>query len=378
MDFSLNDEQAMLKESIVQYLAKSYSFDERMLTVRGDQPYSKEQWQQFADLGWLSLPFSEDDDGFGGGPVEMMLLMQELGKHLVVEPYLATIILAGGCVAASANAAVRGELLSKVMSGEAQLALAYAEPQSRFELADIRTTAHKDGSHYRLNGEKILVLNGASCEQIVVAARTNGEPNDTEGITLFCVDSGTEGITRHGYKTVDGFHGANICFDNVRVSENQMLSVIDQGFNLLNQVVLDATLAVSAEALGIIETLTYKTVDYTKEREQFGVPLSSFQALQHRMVDMFMELEQARSLLLRATIKRQENAPDTAQAIAALKYYIGTAGRKVGEEAVQFHGGMGVTDEMDVAHFFKRLTVIDTLFGNSDYQLEMYLASSVE
>ena len=373
MDFSLNDEQTMLKESIVQYLARSYSFDERMLTVRSEQPYSKEQWQQFAELGWLSLPFSEDDEGFGGGPIEMMLLMQELGKHLVVEPYLATVVLAGGCLAASSNTALRSELLGKVMSGEMQLALAFAEPQARFELSDVRTTADKQGSHYRLNGEKILVLNGASAEQIVVAARTNGKPQDSHGITLFCVDTSQDGVTRHGYKTVDGFHGANIRFDNVKVGENKLVSDKDQGFDLLEQVVLNATLAICAEALGIIETLTYKTVDYTKEREQFGVPLSSFQALQHRMVDMFMELEQARSLLLRATIKRQDNAPDTAKAIAALKYYIGTAGRKVGEEAVQLHGGMGVTDEMDVAHFFKRLTVIDTLFGNSDYQLEKYL-----
>ncbi|NNF16658.1 MAG: pimeloyl-CoA dehydrogenase small subunit [Gammaproteobacteria bacterium] len=376
MDFSLNDDQTMLRDSIVQYLGKSYAFEKRMEVVDSSAGFSRDKWADFAELGWLSLPFEEQLDGFGGGPIEMMLLMQELGKGLVIEPYLATVVLGGGCLARGNNEKLRGSLIAKVMAGEIHLALAYAEAQSRFELAHVECRATEASDGLLLDGEKIVVMNGAAADYLVVSARTSGEQDDPNGITLFCIEAGRQGIERSSYKTVDGMEAAHIRFEGVRVDASDQISARDEGLAILENVIRDATLAVCSEALGIMEALTYKTIEYTKNRQQFGVPLSSFQALQHRMVEMFMELEQSRSLLLRAVIKCHEKAPDRAAAIAALKYYIGTAGRKLGEEAVQLHGGMGVTYEMDIAHYFKRLTVIDTLFGNSDYQMNRFVAAA--
>lgn len=375
MDFSLSEEQNMLKESVVQYIDKSYAFEARMHVVESDEPYSTQKWQEFAELGWLSLPFSVDDDGFGGGPVELMLLMQELGRGLVIEPYLAAIVMAGGCVKRSDNAALRSELLPRIMSGECTPALAFSERNSRYLLNHVEVTADKQGERYVINGEKFVVLNGATADELIVSVRTSGKITDKEGITLFRVRGDLEGISRQGFTTVDGSHAAHITFNNVKVGDADALTSIGNAYAVLDQVILEATLAVSAEALGVMDALSSKTVEYTKNRQQFGLPLSSFQALQHRMVDMFMELEQSRSLLLRAAIMLEEGHDEAAEAVAAIKYYVGTAGRKLGEEAVQLHGGMGVTNELDVAHLFKRLTVIDTLFGNSDYQLNRYVAS---
>ncbi len=376
MDFSLSDEQAMLKESVVQYIDKSYGFEQRMQVVASSAPYSAEKWAEFADLGWLSLPFSTDDDGFDGGAVELMLIMQELGRGLVIEPYLAAVVLAGGCIKRSGNVALRKLLLPAIMSGESVPALAYAERGSRYTLNHVGVTAVADGEDFVINGEKFVVLNGGTADQIVLSARTSGATTDDDGITLFCVCADVAGIERQGFVTVDGAHAANITFDNVRIGKADAVSEIGLGLGILEAAILDATLAVSAEAVGIMEALTTKTIEYTRNRQQFGVPLSSFQALQHRMVDMFMELEQSRSLLLRAAIMLDEDSPDAAAAVASLKYYVGTAGRKLGEEAVQLHGGMGVSNEVDIAHLFKRITVIDTLFGNSDYQLHRYIQSS--
>ncbi len=376
MDFSLSEEQAMLKESVVQFIDKSYGFEERMQVVESDAPYSSTKWEEFAELGWLSLPFSADDDGFDGGAVELMLIMQELGRGMVIEPYLAAVVLAGGCVKRSTNTALRQRLLPAIMSGESVPALAYAERNSRYNLNHVSVTAKADGEDYVIDGEKFVVFNGATADQFIVSARTSGEISEQSGITLFCISGDADGIERKGFKTVDGSHAAHVSFNQVRVRATDAITDIDQGLGVLEAVILEATLAVSAEAVGIMDALTSKTVEYTKNRQQFGVPLSSFQALQHRMVDMFMELEQSRSLLLRAAIKLDEDDAEAAAAVAALKYYIGTAGRKLGEEAVQLHGGMGVTNELDVAHLFKRLTVIDTLFGNSDYQLSRYTGIS--
>ncbi|MEM7083200.1 MAG: acyl-CoA dehydrogenase [Pseudomonadota bacterium] len=373
MDFSLNEEQSMLKESVVQYIDKSYDFESRMKVVESDAPYSIEKWREFAELGWLSLPFDVEDDGFGGGAVETMLLMQELGRGLVIEPYLAAIILAGGCIRRSTNTALKQRLLPLIMSGEHVSALAFSERHARFALHHVGVSATADGDRYRLNGEKFVVLNGATADSVIVSARTAGEINDRTGIALFYVDTSQAGVHRDGFKTVDGAHGAHVRFDNVEVQEGDRLSGPEDGLAILEPVILEATLAASAEALGIMDALTQKTVEYTKNRQQFGVPLSSFQALQHRMVDMFMALEQSRSLLLRAAILLDEKNPEADEAIAALKYYIGTEGRKLGEEAVQLHGGMGVSNEVDVAHLFKRLTLIDSLFGNADYQLNQYI-----
>lgn len=370
MNFSLSDEQAMLRESVEQFVTKAYTFENRKAFSAAPLGFAAENWQQFAELGWLGLPFSESDGGYDGGPIETMLIMQEFGKGLVVEPYVASIILAGGALKRSSNDTLKTTLLPQLIDGQLQAAFAFAETGSGFTLSDVSTVAEKTADGYQISGEKIMVLNGAAADQILVSARTRNEQRSREGISIFCVPADAAGITRRGYHTVDGMHAAEIQFSDTPITADQLLVAEGTGLSLLETVVDDATLAVCAEATGIMEMLNYKTVAYTKTREQFGVPLSSFQALQHRMVDMFTDYELTRSLLLMAAIKAADGGPDYGKAIAALKYQIGTAGRNIGQEAVQLHGGMGVTDELDVAHYFKRLTTIDTLFGNADYQLE--------
>jgi len=372
MDFSLTDEQAMLRESVEQFVSKAYTFEKREKYSALQHGFAPENWQQFAELGWLALPFTEDDGGFDGSPIETMLLMQEFGKGLVVEPYVASIILAGGALKRSTNNQLKQRLLPSILDGSAQAAFAFAEAVAGYNLADISTTATKDSGGYRITGDKVVVLNGAAADWLLVSARTSGDRRDADGISLFCVPASVDGLTRRGYPTVDGMHAAEVSFADVAVSAENLVVAEGAALPLIQAVIDDATLAVSAEAVGIMEMLNSRTVEYTKTREQFGVPLSSFQALQHRMVDMFTDFEMTRSLLLMAAIKAAESSTDAARAIAALKYQIGTAGRKLGQEAVQLHGGMGVTDELDVAHYFKRLTTIDTLFGNADYQLARF------
>ncbi len=374
MDFSLTEEQALIRDSVEQFVNKAYAFDDRRRFSAQPLGFAPENWAQFAELGWLSIPFDEDDGGFGGGPVESILIMQEFGKGLVVEPYLATVILAGGALKRSDNRELKSRLLPAIMDGSAQAALAFAEDGAGFQLADVGTSATKTADGYRLSGAKAVVLNGAAADWLLVVARTGGDRRDAEGVSLFCIPADAAGVTRRGFRTVDGMHAADIRFENVPADKASLVTAEGQALPLLQAVIDDATLALSAEAVGIMQMLSARTLDYTKTRKQFGVPLSSFQALQHRMVDMFMDLEQTRSLMLMAAIRMAEDSPDASRAVAAVKYQIGTAGRKLGQEAVQLHGGMGVTDDIDVAHYFKRLTVIDTLFGNADFQLERFQA----
>lgn len=371
MNFSLNDEQTLLKESIEQYLQKSYSFEERMGIVKGDQGFSADHWREFAELGWLALLFEEQYDGFDGGAVETMLLMQEFGKHLVIEPVLATVIMAGSLLSQCDNSELKAKLLPEIMSGTLQLAFGFAEKGSGNSLERIKSRASAVETGYELSGEKSVVLNGPDADYLLVTAMC--EHDSKSEIEVFCIPAGAKGISMQSYKTVDGHSAANVRLQNVSVEKNALLKYSAGGLALARLCVDKAMLAVCCEAVGIMEALTYKTIDYTKERQQFGVPISSFQALQHRMVDMFMRLEQARSLLLQAVIQSDQNDSRQSASLSALKYYIGSEGRHLGEEAVQLHGGMGVTEEMDVAHLFMRLTAIDTWFGSADYHLGQYI-----
>jgi len=370
MDFSLNELQTMLADSVSKYIDNEYDFDTRQKYAASDKTYSPEVWQTFAELGWTSVPFSEEDGGFGGGPADLMVLMLRFGKGLVVEPYLANIVLAGGVLRRAASAAQKEQWLHPVIAGELQAALAYAEPQSRYDIADIRMTAVADGDGWVLNGNKGVVFNGGNAELLVVSARTSGRQTDTDGITLFAVPADSQGVGVRAYRTVDGQQAAEIHFDNVAVDASAVIGEPDRGFAALDAAIDDATLAVSAEAVGIMQIMTDKTVEYSKNRMQFGVPIGSFQALQHRMVDMFTDCEQSYSLLLWATMRAAQGDADAKRAISSIKYQVGTAGRKVGQEAVQIHGGMGVSWEVDVAHYFKRLTTIDQIFGNADWHLD--------
>jgi alkylation response protein AidB-like acyl-CoA dehydrogenase len=370
MDLSLTDVQTMLIDSIEKFITNDYSFEQRQQYAASDVGYSPDVWATFADLGWTAVPFTEDDGGFDGGPVELMVMMQQFGRGLIVEPYLANIVLAGGVLRRAASDAQKTKWLQPLIAGELQAALAVTEPQSRYDLANIAATATKDGDEWVINGRKGVVLNGGNAGLLIIPARTSGASTDRSGITLFAVGGMAGGVSRNVYPTVDGHQAAEIVLQDVRVESNAILGEIDKAYDVFDAVVDEATLAVCAEAVGIMQALTDKTVEYSKSREQFGVPIGSFQALQHRMVDMLTACEQSYSLLLWAAMANADQTEDAKRAISALKYQVGTAGKKVGQEAVQIHGGMGVAWDVDIAHYFKRLTTIGQMFGSADWHLD--------
>ena len=374
MDFSLSEEQIMLQDSVQRFVQNDYSFEERQKTIKEGEGFSREVWQNFAELGWLALPFSEEVGGIGGGPVETMILMEEFGKGLVVEPYLSTILLVGKTLEEAGTAEHKEGLLSEIISGSKLGALAFVEPQARFSLNDCTTTANKTDAGYEINGFKGVVLGGPSADALVVVARTSGEQKDESGLTLFLVDANASGVSRRDYPTVDGLRASEITFENVVVAEADVLGEVDGGLVLLEKVIDYAILAIGAEAVGAMEVLYKTTVEYCKTREQFGQPIGKFQVLQHKMVDMFMEHEQTKSLVYMAALRLDDDYGTMAKkAVSALKVQVGKGGRLVGQGAVQLHGGMGMTDELNVGHYFKRLTTIDALFGNTDHHLKKYI-----
>jgi alkylation response protein AidB-like acyl-CoA dehydrogenase len=370
MDFSLTEEQVMLADSVEKYIANDYDFETRQKYAGSDLGYSAEVWQTFAELGWTAVPFSEEDGGFDGGLIELMLMMQQFGRGLFVEPYLANIVLAGGVLRRAASKAQKEQWLQPIIAGELLASLAFVEPQSRYEINNVATTAMADAGEWVLNGSKGYVLNGGSAELLIVPARTTGNQNDPDGITLFAVATDCPGLTRKTYATVDGLQAAEISLSNVRLDANSIIGEPGQGFATLDAVIDEATLAVCAEAVGIMRIMTDKTVEYSKSRVQFGVPISSFQALQHRMVDMLTACEQSYSLLLWAMMVNDDGSEEAGRAVSSIKYQVGTAGQKVAEEAVQIHGAMGVTWELDIAHYFKRMTAINQVFGSADWHLD--------
>ena len=370
MDFSLNELQTMMADSVGKFIDNEYDFDTRQEYAGSERGFSDDVWKTFAELGWTAVPFAEEDGGLGGGPAEIMVLMQSLARGLVVEPYIANVILAGGILKRVANEVQKEQWLHPMIAGELQATLAFNEPQARYELANVATTATMDSNHWVLNGRKGLVLNGGTSDLLLIPARTAGDIGDEHGIALFAVAADSDGLSCNAYATVDGLRAAEITLEGVRVSGDAVLGNVDEGYAALGATIDDATLAICAEAVGIMYALKDKTVQYSKDRSQFGVPIGSFQALQHRMVDMLMACEQAQSLLMWAVMTNAEGSDESRRAVSAMKYMIGTAGQKVGEEAVQIHGGMGVTWELDVAHHFKRLTAICTLFGNADWHLD--------
>jgi alkylation response protein AidB-like acyl-CoA dehydrogenase len=376
MDFSISEEQSILADSVSKFIDNDYDFERRQKIAASEDGYSKELWQTYAELGWTAVPFSEDDGGLGGGPVELMLMMEQFGRGLVVEPYLANIVLAGGVLRRAASDEQKAEWLAPLIEGSLQAGLAFAEPQGRFDIADIKTSAKRNGKGFVLNGHKTCVLNGGSAELLVIPARTSGEQTDADGITLFAIASDTAGLERRPYPTVDAQQAADLTLRDVQADAVQVLGEIGKGFATLQVVIDEATLAVCAEALGIMRAMHDKTVEYSKQRVQFGVPIGSFQALQHRMVDSLIACEQSQSLLMWAVMVNAVDSPEAQRAISAMKYQIGTAGIYVAREAVQIHGGMGMTWELDIAHFFKRMTAIDLLFGNADYHLDRYVRLS--
>jgi len=372
MDFTFNEEQSLIQDQVDQFVQKEYDWETRQSLSNSDLGFGDDNWQKFAELGWLGISVSEESGGFGGSSIESMLIMEAFGKGLVVEPFLETVIMSASLIDDHGTKEQKSSILEQAVAGKMHLALAYAEPQSRFNLSDVVTVAKADGDNFILNGYKSVVMNGPSANKVIVSARTSGSQLDEDGITLFIVDSDCEGIEKTNYKTVDGRRASDINIENVIVPKENIVGEVNGGFQLLDSAIDKAILAISAEAVGAMEVLYKTTVEYTKTREQFGTAIGKFQVLQHRMVDMFMEYEQCKSLLYMATMKHEEGASDAKKAISGLKYQVGKAGKFIGQQAVQLHGGMGVTDELNVGHYFKRLTTVGTIFGNTDYHLKKY------
>ena len=370
MDFELSEEQRLLKDSVERLTTQRYDFEARKKYMKETDGWSRALWKQYVDLGLTALPFAEEHGGIGGGPVETMIVMEAFGRALALEPYLASIILGGSFVRLGANDATRADVLPKVAAGEALLAFAHIERQARYDLADVAATAKKDGAGYVLNGEKSLAIHGDVADKIVVSARVSGDQRSRNGIGLFLVDAKADGVSRRGYPTMDGLRAAEVTLHNVKVGADAVLGEPGNAFSLIEQAGDIAIAALAAEAVGAMSAMHEITVDFLKQRKQFGVPIGNFQVLQHRAGDMLIALEQARSMAMLATMMTEEqNAEERRKSISAAKVQIGRSAKIVGQSAIQLHGGIGMTMEYKVGHYFKRVTMIDTLFGDADYHL---------
>ncbi|HUO93276.1 MAG TPA: acyl-CoA dehydrogenase family protein [Rhizomicrobium sp.] len=376
MDFSFSEEQTLLRNSVSQFLSRNYDFETFKKISRTEPGWKRETWKQFAELGLLAAPLPEAYGGLGGGPVETMIIMEEFGRALVVEPFAQTVVVGGSFLVHGGSEAQKEEWLPKIAGGETVVAFAFAEPQGRFNYADLTTTAKKQGSSYVLSGQKAVVIAAPWADQLVVTARTAGGQRDAKGVSIFLVDKKSKGVVTRDYQTVDGLRASEITFENVEVPAANLIGTVDQGLSLIERVTDTAIAAHAAEAVGCMKVLLDATVEYSKTRKQFGVPIGKFQVLQHRMVDMFMNYEQSASITYMVTLKLGEGETERKKAASAAKVQIGKAGRFVGQQAVQLHGGMGMTDELNVGHYFKRLTMLDTLYGNVDHHLKRYAALS--
>ncbi len=376
MDFNFSEEQGMLRDSLKRYLADAYGFEQRKLIVNAKSAEPSRHWKAFAEeLGILGASFSEAYGGYAAsgsnGAVETMIVMEEFGKALVVEPYLGTVVIGGGFMKHSANA-MAADVIAKIIRGDALIAFAYAEPQGQYNLADLCTTARRDGECYILNGHKAVVIGAPSATHYIVTARTSGAQWDRDGVSVFLVDARNPNIARRDYPTVDGQQASELYFENITVPAENLLGAEGQGLSLVEQVVDEAIAAVSAEAVGCMRKLHEGTVDYARQRKQFGVPISSFQVLQHAMVDMFMEVELALSMTTMLTLKLSEPAHARSMAASATKVQIGKSCKFVGQNAIQIHGGIGISNELTIGHYFKRSTMIESQFGSVDHHLQRY------
>jgi len=378
VNFNLTEEQQMLQDSAARFVGQDYSFERRQRDVQNDIGFDPELWRQFADLGWLSVPFAEENGGFGGDATDLFVLMEQLGKGLVATPYLPSILLFGRCLEAGANPALKAELLERLIAGELQGALAYMERQSRHELFDVETKGHRDGDEFVISGEKALVMNALAADMFVVSVRTSGTATDKNGVSLLLVDADAPGIELNSIQLMDGQKVANVTFRDVRVSADRLIGLENQGAAILEEVVEKAIPAICSEALGLMTHLTNTTIEYSKTRKQFGVAIGSFQVLQHRMVDMFTACEETRSLLYRVLCSAgEDDLLEHKKDLHALKVITGLRGKRVGNESIQLHGGMGITDELDVGHYVKRLMVLHSVFGDADYHQQQLARMSL-
>ena len=362
MNLDYNDEQNMLREQIQKFCESEYDFYKREEIVKSSNDFDQNVWNLFAEQGWLSMPFSEQSGGLGFGPIELSILFEEFGKALVIEPYLSTVVLSGTLLDKS-TFSEKNDLIEKICTGSIHISLAYAEVDNGYDYLSPSTTLD---SKFVLNGTKTLVLNGSNAEKIIVTC-TN---DDTLNIVV--LDANTPGVSINSFSTVDGQSCSEISFENVKLDKLNIIATGSDAENLLKETINLATLCICAEAVGCMESCYHKTLEYTKGREQFGQPISSFQVLQHRMVDMFIESELAKSLLIKAMLEVNNRSDEMYKHVSALKSYVGKSGKLSAKEAVQLHGGMGVSEEMMIGHYLKKMISIDALFGNADYHLKTF------
>lgn len=363
MDFSLSEEQTLLRNSVERFIADRYEFTRRMKLAESPQGWSDENWALFAEQGWLAIPFAEEDGGLNFGLPEMMIMMETMGRGLVLEPFFTTVALGGGFIRRAGDD-LRARVIPDVIAGEHRLAFAHQERTMRHDPRGIRLTAAPDGGGWRLSGEKIVVVDAPFAHSLVVSARTGGAPGDQHGISLFLVPADAPGIEMRRYRTVDGRHAADIRFREVAVSPDALIGEADAGFGIIETVLAEANTALAAEAVGIMAALQDVTLEYLRTRKQFGRHLGSFQVIQHRMADVFMAVEQARSIMLLAVLTADRERREWLRNVSAAMGLIGRLSRHVGHEAIQFHGGIGMTEELNVGHYHKRLLMIQSLFGD--------------
>jgi alkylation response protein AidB-like acyl-CoA dehydrogenase len=378
MDFEYSDEQKLLSETLRKFLSTGYSFDARSKITASPSGASEDVWAALAEMGILGVPFGAEHGGFGGTTVDMMVVMEALGDFLVVEPYLATVGLGGQFVSRAGTGAQKNRILPALIQGKLKMAYAQTERGARYDLRQVALRARTSADGFVLDGEKCMVLHGGAADLLVVSARTSGGDRDEQGISLFLVERGGPGVSVKEYRTLDNLRVADITFSNVRVSRDAIIGAEGNGFALCEEVVDYATALVCAEAVGAIKYAHDATLDYLKTRRQFGVPIGTFQALQHRMVDILISYEQAKSIACLACVKVDTaDAAERGRIVSAAKIKIADASRHVSQEAVQLHGGMGMTEELKISHTFRRLTTIAQAFGDADHHLERFAAPSV-
>ncbi len=375
MDFSFSEEQQLLKDSLQRYLEREYSFEARRKRIKAGTGLSAEVWRALADMGVLGLPFAAEYGGFAGSGVDSMLVMEAFGRSLVVEPYLATVLLCGGLIDQAGSSTQKAYWLPRIAAGNAIMAFAHGETDARHDWCYVSTRAERKGSGFVLRGRKAVVLHGGQAQHLLVSARSEGEPSSATGVSLFIVDAGSAGVQRRDYATIDGLRAAEIDFANVEIDATALVGEYAGAASTIDSVLDRANAALCAEALGALGALYDLTLAYLKTRQQFGVPIGTFQVLQHRMVDVLIHLEQARSLAYHAAF--YAHASDTAlrrRAVSAAKVQVGDAARFISQQAIQLHGGIGMTEELSVGHYVKRLTMINATFGNIDTHLERFAA----
>ena len=371
MDFEPSDDQRLLLESVSRMLTDTYSFAQRKTYLAAPEGYSTAMWARFAEQGLLGVPFAEDYGGYGGGAQEIMLVMQAFGRVLVLEPYLATVVLGGGAVRIAGTDAQKKAILPAICEGNLKMAFAHSERQARYDLTDVVTTAKSDGDAWVLDGSKTVVQHGDAADKLVVSARTSGERYDTDGITLFLVDTAAPGLARRSYATRDETRAADISLGNVRVTDADVLGEVGKGLAIIQAVIDAGIAATAAETVGAMEAMNDMTLEYSKTRVQFGAPIGTYQVVQHRMSDMFMTQEQGRSMAMLATMMMDEEDPAIrAHNMAMAKVGVGQAGRYVSQSAVQMHGGIGMTEEYAVGHYLRRCMVMERLWGDPAYYLQ--------